>query len=61
MKDKNKSRWYKKAYWEKIIDTTEKISLSSKKEEVDLEDLKNWIELQVAPSLATIVHAEGEM
>lgn len=58
-RDKNKSRWKTKEYWTKIIDTTEKIQLSRKKEEKTLEELKNWIEKQVAPTLATIVMAEG--
>lgn len=58
-KDSNKSRWKTKRYWKKIIDTTEKLSLSVKAEERTLDEMKSWIEKQVSTTLATIVHAEG--
>lgn len=58
-KDVNKSRWETKPYWKKIINTTEKVSLSQKKEDATLEDIEKWIEKQVAPTLATIVMAKG--
>lgn len=58
-KDSNKSRWKTKKYWERIIDTTEKLSLSVRAEERTLEEMKTWIEKQVSTTLATIVHAEG--
>lgn len=58
-KDNNKSRWKTKPYWKKIIDTTEKISLSDGKEDVTLDKMEKWFEHQVAPTLATIVMAKG--
>lgn len=57
--DENKSRWKIKPYWKKIINTTEKISLSRKTEDVTLEKMENWIDKQVAPTLATIIMAKG--
>lgn len=57
--DENKSRWKIKPYWKKIINTTEKISLSRKAEDVTLEKMENWIDKQVAPTLATIIMAKG--
>ena len=57
--DSNKSRWPTRPYWQRIIDTTEKTTLTQPKQEKTLEDLENWIEKQVAPSLATIVMAKG--
>lgn len=58
-KDKNRSRWKTKSYWEKIINTTEKLSLSKKAEERTLKEMEDWIERQVSATLATIVHAHG--
>lgn len=58
-KDKNKSRWKTKQYWLNIINTTEKLSLTTRPEERTLEDMKSWVEKQVSTTLATIVLAEG--
>lgn len=58
-KDKNKSRWKTREYWEKIICETGKLKLSSDPKERTIDDLKNWIEKQIAPSLALIVIDDG--
>lgn len=57
--DSNKSRWKTKDYWKNIIDTTEKVKLSSKKEDKTIDELKKWVESQIAPTLATISIADG--
>lgn len=58
-KDSNKSRWKVKPYWKNIINTTQKVSLSNGKEDVTLEKMEQWFEHQVAPTLATILMANG--
>lgn len=57
--DTNKSRWKTKEYWSNIIETTEKVKLSSKKEDKTVDELKKWVESQIAPTLATISIADG--
>lgn len=58
-KDSNKSRWKVKPYWKNIINTTQKVSLSNGKEDVTLEKMEQWFAHQVAPTLATILMANG--
>lgn len=58
-KNKNKSRWKNKKYWDKIITETERIQLSVIKKERTLDDMKGWMEKQVSATVATIVLAEG--
>lgn len=52
--DANKSRWKTKKYWLKLINEVDKIKLTRKKEEKSVDEIKAWIEKQVAPSLAVI-------
>lgn len=56
--DKNKSRWPTAIYWQEILNTTEKLKLSRVKEEKTIDDVKFWIEKQIAPSLALIMLAD---
>ena len=58
-KDKNKSRWKNRKYWDKIITETERIQLSVIKETRTLEDMKHWITKQASATIATIILAEG--
>lgn len=58
-KDKNKSRWEIRPYWQNILKETEKLSLSSKAETRTVEDVRNWIEKQIAPSLAVLLLDNG--
>lgn len=52
--DKNKSRWKTKQYWQNIINTTEKLKLTKVKEEKTIDTTKEWLNKQVAPSLALV-------
>lgn len=52
--DTNKSRWETRAYWNKIINDIDKIKLTQKKEEKTVDQVKEWIIKQVAPSLAVV-------
>lgn len=56
--DSNKSRWPTADYWQAILTTVEKLKLSEIKEERKIDDIKNWIEKQVAPSLALLMLAD---
>ena len=58
-KDSNKSRWKIKDYWKNIINTTEKLTLTTRPEEPTLENMKKWVQNQVSATIATIVMAEG--
>ena len=61
-KDKNKSRWKTKKYWTKIIDSTEKIKLSRIKEEKTIDETKEWLMKQLAPTIAsTVIADEGDL
>lgn len=58
---KNKSRWKTSRFWHDIVSDVGKIKLSQKGEERNIEDVKNWIRKQVAPSLGKIlIHEEGD-
>lgn len=59
VKDSNKSRWITKKYWSDMLATTEKVSLTIKGAERNVDDVKLWIEKQVAPSLALVMLDEG--
>lgn len=58
-KDKNKSRWSIASYWQNILITTKKLSLTIKPAERTTEDVKNWITKQVTPSLALCLLDNG--
>lgn len=58
---KNKSRWKTSSFWHNIVSDVKKIKLSSKGKERNIDDIKEWIRLQVAPSLGKIlIHEEGD-
>lgn len=57
--DTNKSRWQVQNYWKNIIKTTAKLSLSTKPESKTLDDKRNWLIKQVAPSLAMVLLKDG--
>lgn len=60
--DANKSRWKTKPYWEKLIAITEKQSLTVAPEEKTIDNTKDWITKQIAPSLALIaMNDEGSI
>ncbi|NLK93374.1 MAG: replication initiation factor domain-containing protein, partial [Bacteroidales bacterium] len=55
--DTNRSRWNTSQFWTRFIDTLEKLKLTKQKPKKKLEDVYNWLERNVAPSLAMIVKA----
>lgn len=61
-KDDRKRRWETAKWWEKLIGAVEKIKLTIKPAEKTIEDMKNWIEKQISPTIAAITTAnEGDM
>ena len=60
--DTNKRRWPMASWWQDILETSKSISLSMKPEEIDIDKLENWVNKQVAPSLAVIKeYYQGDM
>lgn len=58
--DSNKRRWKTAPFWEKFLGEVEKLPLTTnEKKQPTIEDKKNWIDKQVAPSLAMIYEACG--
>lgn len=57
--DSNKSRWSLCDWWQLLLDTTEKLSLTIQKAEPSLERMKKWFVTQVAPTFATLLNAYG--
>lgn len=61
-RDKNKSRWEVAGWWQKIIVETGKLKLTREPEDKTIADVRNWIDKQIAPSLAALILAEsGEL
>ncbi|MDQ0417988.1 phage replication initiation protein [Croceifilum oryzae] len=58
--DSNKSRWKTWKKWEQFIGDAEKIKLTELPKERTVETRLEWLDRQVAPTLATIVEAESE-
>jgi len=52
--DKNKSRWKDAPWWAKIVKSAQKLKLTKKPEPKTVEEVKNWLEKQVATSLAIV-------
>lgn len=60
-RDKNKSRWKTRKYWDNLIENVEKIKLTRKAEEKSIDEKKMWLEKQVGQTLAVISLADGSV
>ena len=60
-KDKNKSRWKTRKYWDDLIENVEKIKLTRKAEEKTIDEKKIWLEKQVGQTLAVVTLADGSV
>ncbi|SDY34769.1 replication initiation factor domain-containing protein, partial [Thermoactinomyces sp. DSM 45892] len=58
--DSNKCRWKTWKKWERFIGDASKIKLAELPKEISVETKLEWLDRQVAPTLATIVKAESE-
>lgn len=60
--DTNKSRWPSAMWWDKFLNDVQALVLTTKKSEKTIADMANWIDKQIAPTLATIIKAsEGDL
>lgn len=56
-KDMNKARWKTAPFWEKFLGNVEKLKLTKKAPDRTVERMEQWLEKQVAPSLAVLMEA----
>lgn len=60
--DQNKSRWPSAKWWEALLSGVEAIQLTEKKDTKSIEQMKSWVEKQIAPTMAAILKAhDGDM
>lgn len=60
--DQNKSRWPTAEWWTELLDGVGKLQLTIEKEKKSIDDMKDWLEQQIAPTMAAILTAkEGDM
>lgn len=60
--DQNKSRWPTAPWWEQLLDGVSKLQLTIEKEKRSIDDMEEWVEQQIAPTIAAILTArEGNM
>lgn len=60
--DKNKSRWPTAEWWSQLLDGVDKLQLTIEREQRSIDDMRDWLEQQIAPTLAAILTAkEGEL
>jgi phage replication initiation protein len=58
-RDSNKSRWQIAPWWSSIILEVGKLKLTRQPENRSVEDVRNWVEKQIGPSLAMLVIADN--
>lgn len=56
-KDANRARWRTAPFWEKFLGEVEALKLTEKAPDRTVEKMEQWLERQVAPSLAVLVKA----
>lgn len=56
--DQTKTRWPSFSWWQKFLDYASRCTLGLPKIKRTIEDVKDWLFRQVAPSLALVVEAE---
>ena len=60
--DRNKARWPTTAWWSKLLAGVEAIKLTTQKDPKSIEEMANWVDRQIAPTMAAIVEAqEGDL
>jgi phage replication initiation protein len=58
--DSNKARWPVSEWWDKFLGEVKRLRLAIEKVRRTITDVANWVERQVAPSLALLRKAFGE-
>lgn len=60
--DSNKARWNTVEWWDILLSNVDKLSLTIKKEAKTIEDMTDWIDRQISPTLSAILKAqEGDL
>ena len=60
--DSNKARWNTVEWWDILLSNVDKLSLTIKKEAKTIEDMTEWIDRQISPTLSAILKAqEGDL
>lgn len=58
-KDSNKARWLTTSWWDILLSNVDKLQLTIKKEAKTIEDMTDWVDQQIAPTIAAIIKAHG--
>lgn len=59
--DSNKSRWPSAKWWDMLLGCVGTLQLTIQREEKTIDDMANWLDAQIGPTLAAIMTAkEGE-
>lgn len=60
--DQNKSRWPSADWWIELLNGVGKLQLTIQRKEKSIDDMEEWVERQIAPTIAAILTArEGDM
>ncbi|UUF81113.1 replication initiation factor domain-containing protein (plasmid) [Xanthomonas oryzae pv. oryzae] len=60
--DRNKSRWPSADWWNELLAGVSKLPLTIQRKEKSIDDMEEWVERQIAPTIAAILTArEGDM
>jgi phage replication initiation protein len=60
--DTNKSRWETEKWWIDLVDSVDKLSLTKKPKDKSIEEIREWVKLQIGPTLAMLMmYDEGEL
>lgn len=60
--DSNKARWPTAEWWQLLLAGVGKLTLTVQKEEKTIDDMTEWVDRQIAPTIAAILTAkEGDM
>lgn len=57
--DSNKARWPSAPWWDRLLSDVDKLQLTIKKEARTIDDMTEWIDQQISPTLSAIMKAQG--
>lgn len=58
-RDKNKARWPSAPWWDLLLADVDKLTLTVKKEAKTIDEMVEWVDRQIAPTMAAILTAQG--
>lgn len=60
--DSNKARWPTAPWWDELLAEAEQLQLTIEKEAKTIEDMRDWVDRQISPTLSAILEAhEGDL